>query len=231
MLTQEFLANKKILILDKSSTSRQLIEKALQQMGADKTLITSMKSYTYALEFVKTKKPDMIFTDFQIYDQYGLDLIPHQDQYLHDHSKRIFIVVTETANESAVADAAEEELDGYILKPFTVDYLTAYLTKIIEQKLVPNHYQTMISKAKALLFAGKLEDAILHFEMAINVSAKPSLALYYLGEIYRKKGETVQALQYFRQGQKITPLHFRCAVAEFMTLFEQQQFDEASTRL
>lgn len=227
MQTQEYLANKKILILDKSSTSRQLIEKALDQLGADKSLISSLKSYTHALEFVKTKKPDIIFTDFQIYDQFGLDLIPYQDEYIHDHSQRMFIVVTETANDSAVADAAEEEVDGYILKPFTIDYLNDYLTKLIEQKLIPNHYQTMLSKAKGMLVAGKLEDAILHFEMAVNLSAKPSLALYYLGEIHRKKSEPAQALHYFRQGQKITPLHFRCIVAEFMTLFEQQNFDEA----
>lgn len=224
---QTYLKNKNILILDKSSTSRQLIEKALIGMGVDKGSIFSLKSYQHAVEFIKEKKPNLIFTDFQIHDSFGLDLIGLQSQLIPDHSEKIFIVVTETAKDSAVTDAAEEEVDGYILKPFTIDFLSNYLQKIIEQKLIPNHYQEMLSRAKALLNENKMDDAILHFEMALNLSAKPSLALYYLGEISRKKGDVATALHYYRQGQKITPLHFRCIVAEFMTLFEQQKFDEA----
>ncbi len=224
---QEYLANKKILILDKSSTSRQLVELSLLNLGAEKTSITSLKSFTHALEFVRINKPDIIFTDFQIYDRFGLDLVPFQKEYCSNYNDRVFVLVTENANDSAVVNAAEEEVDGYILKPFTTETITEHLQRIIEQKLTPNHYKTMIAKAKSLQQLGHVDDAMIHFEMAVNLTAKPSLALYHIGEIYRQQEKYSEAITYFKQGQKITPLHFRCLVAEFMTLCEIDDFENA----
>ncbi|MCB0349257.1 MAG: response regulator [Bdellovibrionales bacterium] len=225
--TQEYLANKKILILDKSSTSRHLLELALMRLGVDKGSITSLKNFHHAVEFVRINKPEIIFTDFQIHDRFGLDLVSFQSEYCQDETKKIFVVVTENATDSAVVDAADEDVDGYILKPFTTEAISEKLIRIIESKTTPNHYKTMLSKARGLQQAGKTEDAIIHFEMAINLAAKPSLALYYLGEIYRLKRDYGKAISHFKQGQKIIPLHFRCLVAEFITQFEIEEYVSA----
>ena len=76
-----FLADKKALVLDKSSSVRNMLERALVDVGMERENIVTHKNFEHALEYLQASKPDIVVTDFELHDKFGLDLIPHINEY------------------------------------------------------------------------------------------------------------------------------------------------------
>ncbi len=222
-----FLADRKILILDRSSSSRQLIEKALVELGADRGKIVSMKSFQYARDFVINEKPEVIITEFQIHDDYGLDLVHIQQEYIPSPFQRVFIIVAQNAYDTAVADAAEEEVDSYILKPFTPETLVGYMAKCIKSKLDPSQYAESILESKQFIEDEKFEQALNALNIAKMLNDTPTIAHFYSGEVYQRQENYEKALIEYRKGLEHNRMHFKCLVGEFNSLNSLERHVEA----
>tara|TARA_B100001248_G_scaffold262270_1_gene257131 strand:- start:13946 stop:15241 length:1296 start_codon:yes stop_codon:yes gene_type:complete len=226
-----FFADKKALVLDKSSSIRSMLERVLTNIGVEKANIISLKNYDHAVDYIKNHKPEIIISDFEVHDRYGLDLIPYINEYVESPFEKIFVVVTENATDSSVADAAEEEVDGYLLKPFSSEQFEAYLLSIAQRKMNPSEYTKTILKGRRFLEAEKSKDARAQFLIAINQSDKPTLAYYYLGKIAHDQGQLDEALEYYQKALGLTPLHFKCLVGDFIIHLEQKKNELAYKKI
>ncbi|MCB0414849.1 MAG: response regulator [Bdellovibrionales bacterium] len=224
---KEFFTNQLILILDTSRSTREMVKTILLEYNVDPVNILATENYDKAVSFIKEKKPIIIFTDIQINEHSGIGLLHKVSEYAPKVSDRLFYVITSNADETAVAEAAEEDVDGYVLKPFSKEYFVNYIESTIEEKIRPSSYFKEIESGKELLEENELEMALEHFSSAKKMNDKPSLACFYSGEAQRRKKNSLNALLEFEEGLEINPIHYRCLVGKFETLDELKQTEEA----
>src|SRR5688572_15134958 len=118
----KFLSSRKILIADPSAAARSGIFRVFQDLGAKTNQITLVNSFKQALDQMEVVKPHIVIAEYELGRRCGLDLLQSQRQQQPEQTKdTLFVVVTSNTSQSAVARAAEEDIDAYVLKPFTVE--------------------------------------------------------------------------------------------------------------
>jgi tetratricopeptide (TPR) repeat protein len=223
---QLFLKDQVCLILEPSKSLSTALQSALQQMGISLTRIVVARKFHDAKKIVEEKKPQLLITEYEIDGSLGLDLIEIQEKQ-YDPSARISFITTKNASDSAVAEAAEGQVDGFILKPFTIDAFQKKLLDILIQKLRPSEYIQKINAGKLHLNKQAYDSAIQEFISAKPLHPKPALACSFAGLSYEGKQDWVRALQEYREGRKYQPLHYKCLVGEFEGLVATRNYQEA----
>lgn len=223
---QKFLENEKIVIVDPSASFGQSISASLIELGAKADNIFYVKKYSDAVEKINVHMPRILFTEYYLGENIGFSLIPVQQKYFDDADK-VAVVATHNASAASIAEAAEEYVDAYMLKPFSMGEFQARIIQLINSKLNPTDYAKRIRDGKILLKAKDFDKAAEEFEKAAKMDPKPSLAHYYLGHTKYLQNKFGEALREFKSGLNIQPLHYKCLLGEFDSLFEQKKYDEA----
>jgi CheY-like chemotaxis protein len=168
-----------------------------------------------AMEQVRSNQPDIVIADYHLDSRYGLELIPAHRECRPNLDDRLFVLVTGNASESAVAEAAEEDVDAFILKPFTGASIRYYLVRSVLQKAAPSSYRSELTRGRQKLADGKYRDAIQAFTSAMAMDASPALACYYIGQAHEKLREWDRSEESYRNGLIFNSIHYRCSVALF----------------
>lgn len=221
-----YLRDKRALIVEPSNSFSTLISGRLSEMGVDKDNITIVGSYAEA-EVLVREGVQIVIAEYHVKKNFGLNLAPIQKSVRPNFVDRIFIIVTSNADESAVAEAAEEDVDGYILKPFSPGKFEESLSRIVKTKLTPSEYWQYLQTGQELMKFGEFRDAMEAFINAEQYSDKPSLACYYQGQAHSSVKEDNLAIKDYQRGLSITPMHYKCLQGEFEVLFRQNKREEA----
>jgi tetratricopeptide (TPR) repeat protein len=215
---KKFNADKKAIVLDKSVAVRKGIESCLVRLGISSGNICSVSRFHDALTYVKEQSPKFVFTEFQIGDRFGLELIQELDRVGVSITERAFFMVTANSQDSAVAEAAEEDVDAYIVKPFSIDSLETQIVRVLGEKMKPSPYLVELQNARKCLEAKDPNSAIIPLRRALGLAKKTSLAYFYLGQCYEMLNDNAEALKYYREGLRQLPGHYKCSIGEFETL-------------
>ena len=214
----------KALIVESSLAYADTCKNSLLAMGLRIENIFFTRKYTEAKKFIEIEKPHIILTEFKIEGQMGLELIQKMTQ---QDANKISVIITHNNSSSAIAEAAEELVDDYIIKPFTSIQITERLMGLIRRKLNPPEYIRDIRAGKQMLLENRLADTEVQFTQATQKSDKPSLAYYYLGYTKFIRQDFEPAVDEFKRGLYVQPLHFKCLTGKFDTFFEQKNYAEA----
>lgn len=217
---QDFLKGCAILVIDESRMTTQTIITGLVDLGANPKLITAAKRYDDAKEIIKRKKPQIVITEYFVEKKFGLDLLNIQKENLIMPEEKVFMMVTSKAEESIIAEAAEEDVDMILLKPFSRDTLLEYLLKMILAKVRPTDYRQVINSGKDHLVKQEFEPALNMFELAKAMESKPTLAHYYCGLSQKGLIDIKKAMSEFEAGLNFNPIHYKCLVGKFDILEE-----------
>ncbi|MBO9665892.1 MAG: response regulator [Bdellovibrio sp.] len=212
------------VIVDSSASYCNSVAISLKEMGIPQDRIFITKRYEGAVEFINEKKPQLLITEFQVDGKFGLELV---NLHASQNANNISVIMTHNNSSSSIAEAAEELVDDYIVKPFQSGMLHQRLRSLINKKLNPSDYIQRIRDGKQMLIEGRLQDAEHLFSEALGKESKPTLAHYYLGYTkYIGKNLSVANAE-FVKGLKLQPLHYKCLTGKFDTFFEQKSYDEA----
>ena len=222
-----YLGDKTILIADPNGSSRAGIAKTLVEMGARTSSLTMVGDYATAIHEVRSKRYTVIVTDFDMGKGCGLDLADALHEAGISEQNSFFVIVTGNSTQSAVADAADEAVDAYILKPYTISQFQQLIAKAIMRKAAPTPYSQLVMYAKNLIDQKKFDEAIDVMNKALPLNTKPSLALYYKGQGYFWKSEYSAAEDCFRQGLQHHEIHYKCLVGLYSALSKQGDLTEA----
>lgn len=225
-LFAEFLASRKILIADTYGASRSGLAKIIVGMGAKPANLVLTDNYVDALRFVQTQQPEVIIADFRLGHKNGLDLSEEIKNYKKQDDK-IFVLVTGNSSQSAVAQAAEEDVDVFILKPYTIKGFTDILMKTVLAKMYPTDYIKSIRAGKKMLENGEPDAALVHFSRAIKLNDKPTLAFYYRAQAELYKKLLREAEFSYNSGLQVNNLHYKCLTGFFDLLIRQKRNDDA----
>lgn len=216
--------NLSALVVDHSASYIHGIATSLKALGCAEDRIYSAKKYADAKNIIETKKPDILITEYSVEGKSGLELINLLNS---QSSSKISIIISHNNSGSSIAEAAEELVDDYIVKPFQGGQISDRLKDIIRRKVNPSEYIKNIRAGKQMLIEGRLPEAEKYFQHAMPLEAKPTLARYYMGYTKYIQTNYPVAVDEFNKGLAIQPLHFKCLTGSFDAFFEQKAYAAA----
>lgn len=218
------IENMSVLICENSFASMETISSALVKVGFSKNKIYQTRIFKEALEHIETDRPDFLITEYFVDGRCGLELIP---PLIDQKANNIIMLVTTNNSTAAIAEAAEELVDDYIIKPILTSNLEERIRNLVKRKLSPPQYIAEILKGKQFLLDNEFEAANRQFKNASQLDPKPTLAYYYLGHTSFLQRNFSAAITEYQEGLNYRPLHFKCLTGQFDAYFEQRQFQEA----
>jgi CheY-like chemotaxis protein len=129
---------------------------------------------------------DLLIVDWNMPVMNGLELLERvrESPQLRDIP---VVMVTAAANSDIVAEAAESDIDAYILKPLTVKSLGDRIAAVIERANNPPPMFSHLKKARILKEAGKIDQAIEETKLAMQADRLSSKPLRELGLLCYEK--------------------------------------------
>jgi two-component system chemotaxis response regulator CheY len=120
----------KILIVDDFSTMRRIIKNLLRDLGFNNTL--EADDGNTGLPMLQSGNFDFLVTDWNMPGMTGIELLRavRADERLKDLP---VLMVTAEAKKEQIVMAAQEGVNGYIVKPFTAQTLKEKIEKIFER--------------------------------------------------------------------------------------------------
>ena len=224
---REFIRNKTVLVADVSPRALDFISALLNSMGVDENHLVLAPDYGSAQTEIEKRKPEIVLCDYDLDKKCGLALIETQRKLVSSPGNSLFVLVTGNTSQLAVARAAEEDVDAYVLKPFTGGVLRDTILKAAHSKSDPNEYNQALDKGKNLLTDGKLDEAEKTFEHAKTLNNAPALACYYLGQVYFARKDLPKAQEKYLTGLKYNRIHHKCMMGLYEALMEQKLYADA----
>jgi DNA-binding NarL/FixJ family response regulator len=221
-----FMQDKLCLIVEPSQSFAFAIQTALQQMGIPHSQFYIARRIQDAKRIISERRPKLLITEFAIDGAYAMDLIEMQSKQ-YEPKDRISFINTLHGSDSAVAEASEGEVDGYLLKPFAMNVFQQKIELILSQKINPSEYLTKINVGKRFFLNQEFEKAAIEFIGAKPLNDKPALACFHAGQTYQALGDTSKALEEYQEGRFYQPLHYRCLIGEFEAHLAVKNYPEA----
>lgn len=227
-ILKEFLESNDILIVDSSSSARVSLAGTLATLGAKRNRMSLIGTMDEARSEISRIKPKLIFVDYMVGKESGLDLLQEQKRDVPSAPKdTLFVLVTSNGSQSTVARAAEEDVDTFVIKPYTLQSFTKSVGEALLAKLKPSNYAQLIEKGKIDLAAGELDQAMTRFTEAKKLQPSPTLACFYLGQTEMIKKALEDAAGSYREGLSHNKVHYKCMVGLFDLLMTKKEFDAA----
>lgn len=222
-----FLSNRTALVVDEAGNIRLSLSKVLIELGINRNNIQAVRTFEEAVSAIETHKPQIVIADYKIKNEYGLNLRQHQKEHYPKPSEKVFILVTASRSEALLSVALEEDVDAFLLKPFSGSALQVSLIKTLIQKMVPSEYQKSINAGMEALEAKDTKAAIDNFEKAKSLHKMPTLAHLNIGRVFEEQNHFETAGQEYKQGLKKQPHHFKLLMALYGLEERAQNFSEA----
>ena len=119
-----------IMIVDDSAAIRKILQRVLTQLQIPLGTVHEASDGREALEMLKTRTVGLIFTDINMPNMDGIELLTQLKAM--DAFKTVPIVmVTTEGSQAKVLQALELGAVGYVRKPFTAEHIKEKLVGII----------------------------------------------------------------------------------------------------
>jgi len=224
---KKFLETNEVLIVDKNTSSRSRLMKTMLDLGSAKHMIFSCGSVTEAEEYIKTKKIGIVLSDYLIGGGSGFDLFKMLRAKDVNNKHLCLILVTSNISQSAVAKAAEEDVDSFVIKPYTVQSIQENLLSTVAAKVQPSKYMLAIEEGKSLIGSGDYDGALKVLHESLALHPKPALALFYIGQADYLKALKEDAADSYNKGLGFNNIHYKCLVGLFDLLIKDNKYTEA----
>lgn len=174
--------NLSILVVDDMKSMRLTIRKMLKNLDIGK-ILRFAENGREGLDVLKSTKCDLVFMDWNMPVLNGVEMLERMrsDKELRDIP---VIMVTAEAERDIVAEVAETEVDGYLLKPLTLGALDTTIKSVIERVNNPEPATVHRLKARELEEQGDFEAAIEQVKIALSHKPSASRLLRMLGLLH-----------------------------------------------
>lgn len=223
----KFISENEILVVDKNPGSRNRLLKIVCDLGAKRHLVHTASGLVEATNVLKEKKITLVLSDYIVAGGSGFDLFKMLREQQPENKNLCLVLVTSNISQTAVAKAAEEDVDSFIIKPYTLQSIQENLIATVVAKVQPSDYMQKIMEAKALMQDGDLDPASELLKEAMTLNPKPSLALFYVGQIEYMRKYTEEAKGSYQEGLSFSTIHFKCLVGLYELFLREMKFAEA----
>lgn len=226
-LFKKFLEENDVLIVDKNPSSRNRLLKTISDLGSKRHMIHSVGSMIEAEDIINTKKIGLVLSDYFIGGGSGFDLFKKVRENHPDSKNLCQILVTSNISQTAVAKAAEEDVDSFIIKPYTIQIIQESLINAVNAKIYPSEYIVKIEEAKLAMEKTQFEEAIVLLKEAMTMHSKPALALFYMGQAEYLRKALSEAEGSYSKGLSFNNIHFKCLIGLYELFLQENKLQQA----
>ena len=171
----------KILVADDMITMRHTIRNMLRHLGY--VHILESEDGVSAWNKLSIGRIDVAIVDWNMPNMSGITLLKkaRQDDRLTDLP---FIMVTAEVAEETIAEAAETDVDAYIIKPFVAKTLDEKIEQVLERKTNPSPLDTHLRLASVFTNAGQYNKATSELKTALVVQPNSPRVFTAFGDLY-----------------------------------------------
>ena len=181
------LLNMHVLIVDDMQIMCKSIRGMMKVLGFGKTFQFAFNGLD-GWNLLKEAPADLAIVDWNMPQMSGIELLGciREDRELRDMP---VVMITAEANREIVAEAAESDIDAYILKPLTVKSLGGKVLRVIEKANNPPPMVFHLNNARELEENGEMDAAIEAVSMAMEAEPESSRPIRELGYLHFKKDD------------------------------------------
>ncbi|MCP4629814.1 MAG: response regulator, partial [bacterium] len=145
-----------------------------------------------ALSVLEKRPVDLVITDLNMPIMTGVELLSaiRENDKLKDMP---IVMITAEANREAVAEAAETDIDSYILKPLTVKSLGTRIADVVERTNNPPPMISHLRRAREYENVGDFDAAIKEAKLAVDADPLSTRPIRELGGYFYKTGDLAKA--------------------------------------
>jgi tetratricopeptide (TPR) repeat protein len=184
----------KILIVDDSMNMLRTLANMLRVIGFES--IERADNGENALIKLRNDNYDFICCDWNMPVMTGVEVLRavRDDERLKNLP---FLMITAEIDQNTVAEAGEVAVDGYLLKPFTMESLKAKIDEIMAQKSAANPVDIHLATARVYMDARQYDQAVEELKKAIKMNPKSPRISHALGQIYEIQGDLKNAQKFY----------------------------------
>lgn len=198
------LSEMTILITDDMEPMCKSIRGMLKVLNFGKTFIYAHNGRD-AWKILNEKRIDLVILDWNMPIMTGIELVGviREDKNLRDMP---VIIITAESNRDIVAEAAESDIDAYILKPLTIKSLGSRIEHAINKANNPPPMVAHLKKSRKFEESGDIGSAINEAKLAVKADSQSSRPLRELGCLYLKIDDLDNAEKCLIQAAKMNRL-------------------------
>ncbi len=150
-------------------------------------------------------KVDFIISDWNMPKMNGTELL-----HMIRSSKKVkeipFLMITAEANQSIVAEAAEQDVDAYLTKPFVTATLEQKIKELLHYTANPSPLTLLLKKATYWREKNEIDKAIECIRKATQINKRSSRPFRELGRLLLKKSDLKGAQSAFKKATELNRL-------------------------
>jgi tetratricopeptide (TPR) repeat protein len=190
------------LVVDDVFNVRAMLKNMLRQLGFGD--IVEASSGEKAVEVLTQQVVDLVLCDWNMPGMKGVDVLKFVRKQ-PETSNLPFIMVTGEISEAVVAEAAETEVDGYLVKPFNMQSLTQRIQQVLHQHREVSEIDQHLAQGRAYITTRQFDKASAEFKAALKINPKSPRTLLEIGKLYEEQGNDVQAREFYNRSVKVQP--------------------------
>ncbi|MFQ5431784.1 MAG: tetratricopeptide repeat protein [Nitrospinota bacterium] len=196
----------KILVVDDSQNARKTVRNMLRTIGY--VNIDEADDGDTAFEKLKAKQFDFVIADLYMPRVSGLELLQfiREEPSLRDLP---FLIITADTDTGHITRAAEEDVDGYIIKPFVTETLGKKIISIIEKKANPSKVEVRLKLGNVYMDNHLYDKALVEYEKARQVKPGSARITHAIGRVYKAMGEIDKAEGFFVEAVTYNPRYIK----------------------
>ena len=197
------LENMTILAVDDMKSMRLTLRKMLKHLDIGRNLRFAQNGKE-GLQVLHTAYVDLVIMDWRMPVLNGGEMLEiiRKDKALRDIP---VIMVSAESEKDIVIEVAESEIDGYLLKPLTLDALDNKIRSVVDKANNPDKSTLLINDARDLEEAGDVAGAIKRIKLALALKPNASRLHRVLGLLYAKDGKTERAIKCLKKAAVVNP--------------------------
>lgn len=198
------LENMSILAVDDMKSMRLTIRKMLKHLNIGKNLKLAGNGRE-GLQILQSSYVDLVILDWNMPVLNGTKMLEiiRNDKALRDLP---VIMVSAESEKDIVMEVAETEIDGYLLKPLTLNALDSKIRYVVHKANNPDKSTILINEARDLEETGDIKGAMRRIKLAMALKPKASRLHRQLGLLYVKSGKPEKAEKCLKNASLINPL-------------------------
>jgi tetratricopeptide (TPR) repeat protein len=223
----EYLKNKSCMVVDGNSVSRTSILNFLTTIGLTRDKIHMIDNVKQAMDVMEVNKVEVVITEYMVGKQSGMELL---EKHLQIHPNRVeasFFVLSQSNSMAIAAQMAELEVDGLIVKPFTMNALKETLVIGFTEKINPTQYISQLENAKKLIRQKNTDEALKLINDCKAKTDEPSVAFFFEGTVWEEMQKLVEAKEAYTTALKTNDQHYRSMHHLFQIYINEKNFDDA----
>ena len=171
-----------ILVVDDMKSMRLTVRKMLKSLDIGTNLLFAENGRD-GLRILNNSQCDLAIIDWNMPVMNGIEMLENirQDPSLRDMP---VIMVTAEAERDIVSEVAEDEVDGYLLKPLTLESLDSKIKAVINKINHPDAVSQFRKQARDLEEQEDFQGAIDQIRLALKVKPNASRLLRQMGLLH-----------------------------------------------